>query len=276
MARAVEEADRTVLAPARSLLGLDRVTRATSGAAPISVETLRFLHGLGVPLMEVWGMSETSGAATVCTPDANRVGTVGKPIPGVELKIGEDGEVFARGPIMLAGYLQPDGSVLSPLDDEGWLATGDVGTLDADGFLTITDRKKELIITSGGKNIAPTLIESHLTAHPAIGFAVAIGDRRPYVTALIVLDPDVFSADAAHSPEARAAVEQAVAAANAKLSRVEQVKKYTIVPGPWTPDTGEVTPKLSLRRRVIAERYAGVIDEMYVEPQADGEEEIHA
>ncbi|ACU76189.1 AMP-dependent synthetase and ligase [Catenulispora acidiphila DSM 44928] len=276
LARAVEEADRTVLAPTRSLLGLDRVTRATSGAAPISVETLRFLHGLGVPLMEVWGMSETSGAATVCTPDANRVGTVGKPIPGVELKIGEAGEVFARGPIMLAGYLQPDGSVLSPLDDEGWLATGDVGTLDADGFLTITDRKKELIITSGGKNIAPTLIESHLTAHPAIGFAVAIGDRRPYVTALIVLDPDVFSADAAHSAEARAAVDRAVATANAKLSRVEQVKKYTIVPGPWTPDTGEVTPKLSLRRRVIAERYAGVIDEMYLAPPADGEEEIHA
>ncbi|MEY9895296.1 long-chain acyl-CoA synthetase [Catenulispora sp. MAP5-51] len=276
LARAVEEADRTVLAPARSLLGLDRVTRATSGAAPISVETLRYLHGLGVPLMEVWGMSETSGAATVCTPEANRVGTVGKAVPGVELRIGEDGEVFVRGPILLAGYLQPDGSVLSPLDADGWLATGDVGTLDADGFLTITDRKKELIITSGGKNIAPTLIESHLTAHPAVGFAVAIGDRRPYVTALIVLDPDVYAGDAANSPEARAAVDQAVEKANAKLSRVEQVKKYTIIPGPWTPDTGEVTPKLSLRRRVITERYADVIDQMYVETEGNGEEELHA
>ena len=276
LARAVEEADRTVLAPARSLLGLDRVTRATSGAAPISVETLRYLHGLGVPLMEVWGMSETSGAATVCTPEANRVGTVGKAVPGVELRIGEDGEVFVRGPILLAGYLQPDGSVLSPLDADGWLATGDVGTMDADGFLTITDRKKELIITSGGKNIAPTLIESHLTAHPAVGFAVAIGDRRPYVTALIVLDPDVYAGDAANSPEARAAVDQAVEKANAKLSRVEQVKKYTIIPGPWTPDTGEVTPKLSLRRRVITERYADVIDQMYVETEGNGEEELHA
>jgi long-chain acyl-CoA synthetase len=276
LARAVEEADRTVLAPARSLLGLDRVTRATSGAAPISVETLRYLHGLGVPLMEVWGMSETSGAATVCTPEANRVGTVGKAVPGVELRIGEDGEVFVRGPILLAGYLQPDGSVLSPLDADGWLATGDVGTLDADGFLTITDRKKELIITSGGKNIAPTLIESHLTAHPAVGFAVAIGDRRPYVTALIVLDPDVYAGDAANSPEARAAVDQAVEKANAKLSRVEQVKKYTIIPGPWTPDTGEVTPKLSLRRRVITDRYSDVIDQMYVETEGNGEEELHA
>jgi long-chain acyl-CoA synthetase len=276
LAQAVEEADRTVLAPARSLLGLDKVTRATSGAAPISVETLRFLNGLGIPLMEVWGMSETSGAATVCTPEANRVGTVGKAVPGVDLRIGDDGEVFVRGPILLAGYLQPDGTVQSPLDAEGWLATGDVGVLDADGFLTITDRKKELIITSGGKNIAPTLIESHLTAHPAIGFAAAIGDLRPFVTALIVLDPDVFPAEAAHSPEARAAVEQAVETANAKLARVEQVKKYTIIAGPWTPDTGEVTPKLSLRRRVISERYADVIDEMYAESEKSAGEDIHA
>ncbi|WP_194912248.1 AMP-dependent synthetase/ligase [Catenulispora rubra] len=276
LAQAVEEADRTVMAPARSLLGLDKVTRATSGAAPISVETLRYLHGLNLPLMELWGMSETSGAATVCTPDANRVGTVGKPIPGVELKLGDDGEVFVRGPIVLAGYLQPDGGVQSPLDADGWLATGDVGTIDADGFLTITDRKKELIITSGGKNIAPTLIESHLTTHPAVGFAAAIGDRRPYITALIVLDPDVFAAEAVHSPEARAAVEQAVENANAKLSRVEQVKKYTIIAGPWTPDTGEVTPKLSLRRRVIVDRYSDVIDEMYAQAEGAGEEELHA
>jgi long-chain acyl-CoA synthetase len=263
MAEAVAEADRTVLAPVRAMLGLDRVGRATSGAAPISVETLRFLHGLGIPLMEVWGMSETSGAATCCTPEANRVGTVGKPIPGVDVKLGDDGEIFVRGPILLSGYLQPDGSVASPLDSEGWLATGDVGTLDADGYLTITDRKKELIITSGGKNIAPTLIESHLTAHPAIGFAAAIGDRRPYVTALIVLDPD-----AVHSPETRAAVDEAVANANKKLSRVEQVKKYTILSGPWTPDTGEVTPKLSLRRRIITDRYAQVIEDMYTEIEA--------
>ncbi|WP_344664433.1 AMP-dependent synthetase/ligase [Catenulispora yoronensis] len=278
MAEAVAEADRTVLAPVRAMLGLDRVTRATSGAAPISVETLRFLHGLGIPLMEVWGMSETSGAATVCTPDANRVGTVGKPIPGVDVRLGDDGEIFVRGPILLSGYLQPDGTVASPLDAEGWLATGDVGTLDADGYLTITDRKKELIITSGGKNIPPTLIESHLTAHPVIGFAAAIGDLRPYVTALIVLDPDVVPAEAADSPETKAAVDQAVANANTKLSRAEQVKKYTILAGPWTPDTGEVTPKLSLRRRIITERYAEVIDTMYAEAadaetQADEETE---
>ena len=257
------EADRTVLAPIRGLLGLDKIVRATSGAAPISVDTLRFLNGLGIPLMEVWGMSETSGAATVCTPENNRVGTVGKTVPGVELKLGADGEIFVRGPILLSGYLQPDGRVESPLDADGWLATGDVGTIDEDGFLTITDREKELIITSSGKNIAPTMIESHLTAHPAILFAAAIGDRRPYVTALIVLDPDVVPVDATHSPETRAAVEQAVQAANAKLSRIEQVKRYTILAGQWTPDSGEVTPKLSLRRRVIAERYAHVINEMY-------------
>ncbi|NUP47048.1 MAG: long-chain fatty acid--CoA ligase [Catenulispora sp.] len=263
MAEAVAEADRTVLAPVRAMLGLDKITRATSGAAPISVETLRFLNGLGIPLMEVWGMSETSGAATCCTPTANRIGTVGKPVPGVEVKLGDDGEIFVRGPILFSGYLQPDGTVASPLDADGWLATGDVGTIDADGYVTITDRKKELIITSAGKNIAPTLIESHLTTHPVIGFAAAIGDRRPYVNALIVLDPDVVPPEAVDSPETKAAVKQAVENANSKLARVEQVKKYRVLAGPWTPDTGEVTPKLSLRRRVITERYADIIEEMY-------------
>jgi long-chain acyl-CoA synthetase len=267
LAEQVAEADRTVLAPVRGLLGLDNIVRATSGAAPISVETLRFLTGLGSPLMEVWGMSETSGAATICAPGANRVGTVGRAIPGVDVKLAEDGEVFVRGPIMLLGYLQPDGSVVSPLDADGWLATGDVGVLDDEGYLTITDRKKELLITSSGKNIAPTMIESHLTAHPMIGFAVAIGDRRPYVTALIVLDPDVVPADAAHSAEVRAAVDAAVHAANGKLARVEQIKKYKILAGPWTPDTGEVTPKLSLRRRVIHDRYAAAVDELYRDSQ---------
>ena len=273
LAAQVAEADRTVLAPVRGLLGLDNVVRATSGAAPISVETLRFLNGLGVPLMEVWGMTETSGAATVCTPDGNRVGSVGRPIPGVEVKLGEDGEVFVRGPILLLGYLQPDGSIASPLDEDGWLATGDVGVLDDEGFLTITDRKKELLITSSGKNIAPTMIESHLTAHPMIGFAAAIGDRRPYVTALIVLDPDVVAAEAAHSPEVLAGIEEAVQAANRKLARIEQIKHYRVLTGPWTPDTGEVTPKLSLRRRVIHERYADVIEQLYQEADETAEPE---
>ena len=266
LAERAAEADRTVLAPVRSLLGLDRLERATSGAAPISVDTLRFLHGLGIKVMEVWGMSETAGAATVCTETHNKVGAVGITVPGNEIRVAEDGEIFIRGPLVLMGYLRPDGSLESPLDQDGWLATGDVGTLDDDGFLTITDRKKELLITSSGKNIPPTLIESHLTAHPMIGFAAAIGDNRPYITALIVLDPDVVSAEAAESPEVLAAVEQAVAGANHKLSRIEQVKRYRILAGPWTPDTGEVTPKLSLRRRVVHERYAEVIEELYREP----------
>jgi long-chain acyl-CoA synthetase len=241
LAERVAEADRTVLAPIRGLLGLDRLERASSGAAPISVDTLRFLHGLGIKVMEIWGMSETAGAATVC-------------------------EISIRGPLVLMGYLQPDGSLDNPLDEDGWLATGDVGSFDAEGFLTITDRKKELLITSSGKNIPPTLIESHLTAHPMIGFAAAIGDNRPYITALIVLDPDVVPEGTADSAEVLAAVEQAVAEANGKLSRIEQVKKFRILPGTWTPDSGEVTPKLSLRRRVIVDRYAEVIEELYREP----------
>jgi long-chain acyl-CoA synthetase len=263
LAERVAEADRTVLAPIRGLLGLDRLERASSGAAPISVDTLRFLHGLGIKVMEIWGMSETAGAATVCTETHNKVGTVGITVPGNEIRIAEDGEISIRGPLVLMGYLQPDGSLDNPLDEDGWLATGDVGSFDAEGFLTITDRKKELLITSSGKNIAPTMIESHLTAHPMIGFAVAVGDRRPYVTALIVLDPDVVPADASHSPEVRAAVDEAVRAANSKLARIEQIKKYKILAGPWTPDTGEVTPKLSLRRRVIHDRYADAVEELY-------------
>ena len=179
LAERVAEADRTVLAPIRGLLGLDRLERASSGAAPISVDTLRFLHGLGIKVMEVWGMSETAGAATVCTETHNKVGTVGITVPGNEIRIAEDGEIFIRGPLVLMGYLQPDGSLESPLDEDGWLATGDVGAFDDEGFLTITDRKKELLITSSGKNIAPTLIESHLTAHPVIGFAAAIGETAP-------------------------------------------------------------------------------------------------
>jgi long-chain acyl-CoA synthetase len=276
LAEQAAEADRTVLAPVRALLGLDRMERASSGAAPISVDTLRFLLGLGVPVLELWGMSETSGAATLCIPGRNKVGTVGIVVPGTEVRIADDGEILIRGPLVLSGYLRADGTVESPLDADGWFATGDVGVLDDEGFLTITDRKKELLITSSGKNIAPTLIESHLTAHPAIGFAAAIGDRRPYVTALIVLDPDVVPADAADAPETRAAVDQAVAAANSKLSRIEQVKKYTILPGPWTPDTGEVTPKLSLRRRIIHERYTDVIETMYAEQEEESGEEPQA
>jgi long-chain acyl-CoA synthetase len=263
--------DEHVLRPIRTMLGLDNALWAGSGAAPIPVEVLLFLAGIGIDVIEVWGMTETTGTATTNTPDVFRTGSVGKPVPGMELRLADDGEILIRGPLVCMGYLRADGEVEPAVDAEGWLATGDVGTIDEDGFLYITDRKKELIITSGGKNIAPARIESLMRAHPLVAQAVAIGDRRPYVTALVVLDEELVrarfgDADLASlvtHPDVVAEVQKAVDEANTKLSRPEQIKTFTILPTAWTAESGELTPKLSMRRRVINERYERVIEEMY-------------
>jgi long-chain acyl-CoA synthetase len=268
--------DAQVLRPLRAKLGLDNVLWAGSGAAPIAVEVLHYLAGIGVDVLEVWGMTETTGTATINTPDHFRTGTVGRVNPGMELKLTSDGEILVRGPLVAAGYLQPDGGVTPIVDADGWLATGDIGTLDADGYLTITDRKKELIINSSGKNISPAQIENLLRAHPLIAQAMAIGDRRPYVTALLVLDEEALPAWAARKgltgttaaelaahPDLLAEVATAVAAANAKLARPEQVKTFRVLPAVWTPESGELTPTLKLRRRVVHERYADTISELY-------------
>ncbi|MFI5702377.1 AMP-dependent synthetase/ligase [Streptomyces xanthochromogenes] len=270
--------DRAVLAPIRAAIGFDDCRRAFSGAAPIPTAVLEFLAGLGLCVYEVWGLSETTGAATVSTPEDFTLGAVGRPGPGVEVRTGADGELFVRGPVVCAGYLRADGGIDPATDADGWLPTGDVGVVDDRGLVSVTDRKKELIITAGGKNIAPTRLESLLRAHPLIGQAAAIGDRRRYVTALLVLDEEAVPAwarangievadpdDPARHPAVRAAVAQAVADANAVLARVEQIKKHRLLPGPWTPETGELTPKLSLRRTAIAELHADAIESMYAE-----------
>jgi long-chain acyl-CoA synthetase len=270
------ELDSAVLRPLRGMLGLDEMVWAGSGAAPIPVEVLLFLAGLGVDVLEVWGMTETTGTATINTPSSFRPGSVGRINAGMELRLLEDGEIQVRGPLVCMGYLRADGSIEPIVDAEGWLSTGDVGVVDGDGFLTITDRKKELIINSSGKNISPAQIENLLRAYPLIGQAVAIGDRRPFVTALIVLDEEVgplwaasqgladrsMPALAAH-PAVHAAIASAVAEVNDKLSRPEQIKLFRIMPSAWTPETGELTPTLKLRRRIITEQHAAVIDEMY-------------
>ncbi|GIF21630.1 long-chain acyl-CoA synthetase [Actinoplanes tereljensis] len=268
--------DAQVLRPLRAKLGLDNMLWAGSGAAPIPVEVLLYLASIGVDVLEVWGMTETTGTATINTPDHFRTGTVGRVNPGMEVKLAEDGEILVRGPLVAAGYLSPGGGVEPIVDADGWLATGDVGTLDADEYLTITDRKKELIINSSGKNISPAQIENLLRAHPLIAQAVAIGDRRPYVTALIVLDDEsvplwagrrglVFESvgDLADHPDLLAEITAAVEAANEKLARPEQVKTFRVLPTAWTPETGELTPTLKLRRRVVAERYADTISSLY-------------
>ncbi len=270
------ELDAKVLRPMRALLGLDDMVWAGSGAAPIPVDVLLFLAGLGVDVLEVWGMTETTGTATINTPTTFRPGTVGRINAGMQLRLLEDGEIQVRGPLVCQGYLRADGGVEPVVDDEGWLSTGDIGTLDEDGFLTITDRKKELIINSSGKNISPAQIENLLRANPLIGQAVAIGDRRPYITALIVLDeevapiwaaaqglPDQRLEALAEDPSVHAAVASAIAAVNEKLSRPEQIKTFRIMPYAWSPETGELTPSLKLRRRIIVEKHASVIDGLY-------------
>ncbi|WP_344867397.1 AMP-dependent synthetase/ligase [Amycolatopsis ultiminotia] len=276
LAARIAEADEKVLAPVRSLLGLDKIHVASSGAAALPVEVLYFIAGLGVEIEEVWGLSETTGAATANGARAFRAGSVGKPVDGVEVKVADDGELLVRGPIVFLGYLQPDGTIASATDAEGWFATGDIGTIDDDGFVTITDRKKELIITSSGKNIAPTRIEGLLKEHPLIGQAVAIGDDRPYVTALIVLDDEIAPPwaaaqgieaagldELAEHEQVRAEIDRAVQAANDRLARVEQIKRYHLITRAWTPETGELTPTLKLKRRVIDARYRDEITGLY-------------
>lgn len=276
LAAAFEQADNAVLRPMRERLGLADAVRLGSGAAPIPAEVLEFFGSLGMPIMEVWGLSETTGAATSTFADHYRAGTVGSPMPGMEIKLAADGEIEVRGPLVFLGYLQGDGHVEPAVDQDGWLATGDIGTLDDDGFLRITDRKKELIITASGKNIAPSKVESLLRAHPLIGYAVAVGDRRPYLTAVLVLDEEAAPAwaaakglsavelkDLATEPAVAEEIAGAVEHANAALSRPEQVKAFRVLDRAWGPESGELTPTLKLRRRVIEQRYAEVIEELY-------------
>ncbi|GAB2505784.1 AMP-dependent synthetase/ligase [Nocardia heshunensis] len=269
-------ADTLVLAKLRAAIGLDDVRIAICGAAPVSPDVLRFFHGVGIPLSDGWGMSELSGMATFSPPGQIRLGTVGTALPGSELMIADDGEVLVRGPVVMKGYLGKPEQTAEALDPEGWLHTGDIGELDAAGYLTIVDRKKELIINAGGKNMSPSNIENWIKAFsPLIGQAVAIGNSRKYNVALISLDPDSAAAYAeksgltadpgvlAKDPGIHALIEAAVAQANAKLSRVEQIKKFTIVPDFWEPGSDVLTPTMKLRRKPIDTRYADAIEELY-------------
>ncbi len=271
-------ARRFVFDEVRRRLGLDRTRICGTSAAPIARETLDYFLSLGIPLLEVYGMSECTGPATVALPERYRTGKAGVAIPGTELRIAADGEILIRGPHVFLGYYKdPEGTALA-LDAEGWLHSGDIGTLDADGFLEVTDRKKELLITSGGKNIAPQVLETRLQQIPGVAHAVALGDRRNYVTALLTLDPSHLgpvtaaagsaaqsAAEAAVCPVFRAFVEREVSRVNEGLARYERVKRFLILPGEFTIDGGELTPTLKLKRRVVARKYAPEIDALYAE-----------
>jgi long-chain acyl-CoA synthetase len=274
---ACERADALIFSKLRARLGLDEARALVSGAAPIAPEVLEFFAALGMPICEGWGMSETTAVATINRREQMRIGTVGRALPGVEVILAEDGELLVRGPTIMRGYRGDPEKTAETIDPEGWLHTGDIGEIDADGYVKIVDRKKELIINAAGKNMSPANIENKLKAAcPLIGIAVTIGDRRAYNTALIVLDPDACAAFAsgrgiedaspaalARDERVQAAVAAAVTEANAHLARVEQIKRHQILPHDWEPGGDELTPTMKLRRKPIAEKYAAEIDAMY-------------
>ena len=277
LAAEVARADAELFAGLRRQFGFDQIAAVHVGAAPVSVEVLEFFHAIGIPVAELWGMSETTGSGTVNPPGRIKLGTVGPVVPGAELRLANDGEVLFRGKMVTRGYRNLPEATAEAIDAEGWLHTGDIGTLDEDGYLRIVDRKKEIIINAAGKNMSPANIEGTLkSASPLIGQVCVIGDRRPYNTALIVLDADFAPAwaqqqglattdltELASEPDLLAEVQRAVDGANQRLARVEQIKRFHIIPGDWLPGGDELTPTMKLRRRPIGEKYAQDIEAMY-------------
>jgi long-chain acyl-CoA synthetase len=276
LAEGVARADGALFAPLRAQLGLDGLAAVNVGAAPSPIEVLEFFHAIGVPIGDLWGMSETCGIATCNPPDRIKLGTVGPPVPGVEIRLAEDGEVMVKGDSVMPGYRNMPEKTAETIDSEGWLTTGDIGELDEDGYLRIVDRKKELIITAAGKNLSPANIEAKLKMIPLVDQAVAIGDRRRYVCALLTLDPDSAAAWAeregieardlgalATEPRLLDEIQHGVDEANEGLARVEGVKRFKILPQTWEPGGDELTPTMKLKRKPIAEKYEAEIDALY-------------
>jgi long-chain acyl-CoA synthetase len=262
--------DAAAFAPLRRAVGLDACEAAFSGAAPIPPEVIDFLRDVGIPMSEIYGMSENTGGMT-WEPRLVKVGTVGRAYPHTEVVTAPDGEVLCRGGIVFKGYLDDPDRTREALDEDGWLHTGDIGEFDADGYLRIVDRKKELIITAGGKNVSPANIEAALKTVPLVGQAIAVGDGRPYLVAVLTLDPDAvrarFSdrrlADVAADAAVLDEVAAGVAAVNRRLSRVEHVRRFVLAGEEWLPDSDVLTPTMKLKRRGALARYAGEIEAMY-------------
>jgi long-chain acyl-CoA synthetase len=273
----VAQADEQMFSKLREMLGLNQLIAVNVGAAPTPVEVLEFFHALGIELAELWGMSETCGFGACNRPGEVKIGTVGPPAPGAELKLADDGELLIRGEFVMLGYRNAPDKTAEAIDPEGWLHTGDIGEIDEDGYLKIIDRKKELIINAAGKNMSPANIEAAIkTGSPLIGLACCIGDARPYNTALIVLDADYVPqwatqqglegkslAELAREPQVIAAVQAGIDEANTHLARVEQIKKFTVVAGDWAPGGDELTPTMKLKRKPILAKYRAEIDAMY-------------
>jgi long-chain acyl-CoA synthetase len=253
-------ADRLVYRKLKERLG-GRLRFANAGGAPLAREIAEFFHALDILVLEGYGLSEITTAATVNRWNDFRFGTVGKPLPGVEIRIAEDGEILIRSDTVFAGYYRDDEATAATLDTEGFVHTGDVGRFDDDGFLVITDRKKDLIVTAGGENVAPQNLENELKAHRVVSQVLVVGDRKPYVAALVTVDPE--ATDGMSPAEVDAAVQAAVDALNAERSRHEQIKRFVVLPRDFSAEQGEVTPTLKLRRAVILEHFADEVEELY-------------
>ncbi|MCA1736628.1 MAG: AMP-dependent synthetase/ligase [Actinobacteria bacterium] len=268
--------ERVIYSKIRHGLGMDALEVAITAAAPISPDLIYFFRGIGVPLFELYGMTESTGPATSNLPGEERIGSVGKPLPGVEIALGEDGEILMRGGVITGGYYQMAEESAETFDSEGWLHSGDLGRFDDDGFLHIVGRKKDIIINAAGKNIAPAKLETSMKNHPLVAQACMVGDGRPFMSMLLAIDSEeapgwagkngvVFTDLASFSelPEVRAELQTALDLANQEVSRVEQIKKFTIVSDIWTPDSGEITPSLKLKRNVVLDKYKSAIEGMY-------------
>lgn len=266
-------ADKAVFSKIRAVFG-GKLRAALSGAAPIDPEILRFYRAAGVPVFEAWGMTETSTGGTANLPGANKVGTVGRPVDGVEVKLAEDGELLLKGENVFKGYYKnPEATAETIID--GWLHTGDVASIDDEGYVSIVGRKKEIIITAGGKNITPVNLEQEIKRHPLVSQCVVIGDRRPYLIALLTLDQEALTRFAAEqgmldepaamvsSPQVREALERHIEEVNQNFARVEQIKRFEVLPKDLSQEGGELTPTLKIKRPVVATKYEKQIEELY-------------
>ncbi len=258
-----EEADKALYQNVRNIFG-GRIRQCVTGAAPIAPEILEFFYACGVPVMEGYGMTETSTVATGQTPEDFRFGSIGKPLPGVEIKIADDGEILLRGDNIFQGYYKNDEASKEALED-GWLHTGDLGRIDEDGFVYISGRKKDIIITAGGKNITPANLENGIKQNPHVSQCVVVGDRRPYLVALVTLDPEVATEE---TPEIRESIQQTIDEVNSKVGPVEQIKYFKVLPHDLSQETGELTPTMKVKRNVVHEKFADDIDALYEQAQS--------
>jgi long-chain acyl-CoA synthetase len=267
--------DKLVYSKIRHGMG-GKVEAAISGGAPLGTRLGHFYRGIGVTILEGYGLTETTAGATLNLYGAHRVGSVGRPIPGTSIKIAEDGEVLIRGPIVMDGYWQNDAANAEVFNSERWFQTGDLGKLDDEGFLYIVGRKKEIIVTAGGKNVAPAVLEDRLRAHPLVSQCLVVGDNQPFIAALVTIDPDAIKgwiannkkdgatiADLVNDPDLVSAIQTAVDEANKAVSRAESIRKFTILPTDFTIAGGHLTAKLSVKRHVVAKEFAKEIEALF-------------